>query len=62
MKTDNLYSVLVNNYVVAAFDTLKMAMVNFQSAVEAFSGNEGAVSNEITLVDSLGNVFKTHKF
>ncbi|MCH5167364.1 MAG: hypothetical protein J1F35_05665 [Erysipelotrichales bacterium] len=61
MKTSSIiYSILLDNNIVAVFDTLEMARLDFQSAKEAYSGDN--YFKELTLVDSDGVIHLTHNF
>ena len=60
MKTNILYTILLDNNIVSVFDTLEMAKLDFQSAKEAYSGDN--YFKELTLIDSDGIIHSTHNF
>ena len=55
-----IYSVLLDNQIIASFNNLKLAILEFETAKEYFSAEDGY--KELTIVDWNDNVIEYHNF
>lgn len=61
MKTSIFYNIFIDNRVVASFEDLTIAMLDFESAKDLLSGITSDFKR-ISLVDNFGNTYSTHNF
>lgn len=59
MKTSIFYNIFIDNRVVASFEDLTIAMLDFESAKDLLSGISSNFK-VLSLVDNFGNNYATH--